>query len=67
MSTSGFDSSFEFDIENELFLSQMSPDYKHYYDMITSIILGEYDFGSDPEDEIYLVRKIFKCLWTTIS
>lgn len=56
LSASGLESHFEFDIENELFLSQMSADYKHYYDMITSIILGEYEFGTDSEDEIFLVR-----------
>lgn len=56
----GFDSSnFEFDIESELFLSHLSPDYKQYYDMITSIILGEYEFDGESEDVVFLVRLNF--------
>lgn len=46
---------FSNDIENELFLSQLTPDYKQYYDMITSIVLGEYE--QTIEDEIFMVDK----------
>jgi hypothetical protein len=54
-------STYEFDIENELFFSQLSPDYKDYYDMITSIILGEYD-SAETDDEIFMA-----CLFSKLN
>lgn len=56
---------FSNDIENELFLSQLTPDYKQYYDMITSIVLGEYE--QTIEDEIFMVDKKYRTVFVKIQ
>ena len=56
---------FSNDIENELFLSQLAPDYKQYYDMITSIVLGEYE--QTIEDDIFMVDEKYSTVSVKIQ
>lgn len=44
----------EFDIENEIFSTKLNDDYKEYYEMTTSIILGEYD-STENDDSLFIV------------
>ena len=45
-----------FDIENELFLSQLKKPYDKYYSMVTSVILGDYESsGIDEEEALFEV------------
>ncbi len=45
------------DLENDFFASRLKEPFSNYYDMITSILLGEYD-TEDDVDEMYNVSSI---------
>ena len=57
MANSGVNYEASFDIESELFLNQLKEPYNKYYNMTTSVILGDFDAVDEEEDE-----KMFKMI-----
>ncbi|CAF0928055.1 unnamed protein product, partial [Brachionus calyciflorus] len=50
----------DIDIENEIFFAQINQEYKEYYNMVTSVILGDHDCPDEDDNMLNMVLEDFR-------